>query len=237
MTAVPGLSAAPTTAPHVLVVEDDPTVSTLVAAYLRRDGLRVEICADGPSAVASALAAEPAVVVLDLQLPGCSGLEVLQALHAVGDTPVIMVTSRRDEHSRIRGLQLGADDYVVKPFSPRELTARVHALLRRCGQRAERGGVVEAAGVRVDVAERRAWVADRCVDLTGLEQALLVFLMRRPGEACSRSLLLERVWGFSHGEEAAVTVQIKRLRDKIEDDAKHPRRITTVWGQGYRFTA
>ena len=235
MTAMPVLSQAPATASRVLVVEDDPTMSTLMAAYLKRDGLRVEICPDGPSALASAVQSEPAVVLLDLHLPGCSGLDVLRGLHAVSDTPVIMVTSQRDEASRIRGLQLGADDYVVKPFAPGELMARVHALLRRSGHRAERPRVVEAAGLRVDVAERRVWVDGRCVDLTALEQALLLFLMRRPGSACSRSVLLDRVWGFSHGEEACVTVQIKRLREKIEDDPSKPQRITTVWGQGYRF--
>jgi DNA-binding response OmpR family regulator len=218
-----------------MVVDDDPTVSTVMAGYLRRDGFRVEICADGLAAVASALDDPPCLVLLDLQLPGCSGLEVLRALRATGSTPVIMVTSQRDENSRVRGLQLGADDYVTKPFSPRELTARVHALLRRCTAEEPGGDVVEGGGLRVDVAEHQVRVGEATVALTSLEQALLVFLMRHAGRACSRSLLLERVWGFTHGEEAAVTVQIRRLREKVEDHPAVPRRITTVWGKGYRF--
>lgn len=222
---------------RVLVVEDDATISMVIAGYLQRAGLSVEVCADGLTAIASAVARRPLAVLLDLNLPGCSGLDVLRALQAAGDTPVIMVTSRRDEASRIRGLQLGADDYVMKPFSPRELTERVRALLRRCDRTRAGKKVVVAGGLRVEIAERRVWVGRRCVELTALEQALLIHLMQHPGTTMTRADLLERVWGFTHGEESAVTVQIRRLRAKIEDDAAHPRRIVTVWAKGYRFDA
>jgi len=235
-------SASPTLeAGRVLVVDDDPSITGVVAAYLRRDGFDVDVFHDGQEALASALCRPPRLMVLDLSLPRMNGLQVLRVLRGRHNTPVILLSNRRDEESRVKGLRLGADDYVTKPFSPREIAARVEAVLRRSPPPAREepagGSELTAGGVTVDLVAHQAACDGKQVELTPLEQALLVHLMRHPGETFDRTSLLEKVWGFSHGQPSAVTVEIRRLRQKIELDPSTPRRILTMHGRGYRFQA
>ena len=225
--------------PHVLVVEDDPTISEVVVRYLEREGLHVEAVADGRDALEAAAATWPDLVVLDLMLPGIDGLEVCRRLRSRGPVPVIMLTARGDEEDRVLGLELGADDYVVKPFSPRELTARVRAVLRRAAATSTPDGltvqVIEAGGLRLDLPAREVRKGDDAVTLTAREFDLLAHLARNPRRAHSREELLERVWGYSFGDTATVTVHVRRLREKIEADPSDPRHLVTVWGVGYRW--
>ena len=225
---------------RILVVDDDANVSEVVARYLRREGFEVEIVADGRVAVDRALADPPDLVVLDLMLPGLDGLEVCRRLRALAPVPVIMLTARGDESDRVIGLELGADDYMAKPFSPKELVARVR------GRAAPRQGPPGAArrparslyadgDLRVDVAARQARRGDEIVPLTAREFELLVFLMRHPREAFRREDLLQHVWGSRYGDTSTVTVHVRRLREKIEPDPSAPTRIATVWGVGYRW--
>jgi len=222
----------------VLVVDDDPTVSEVVARYLEREGFDVETVADGGVALERAAAHPPDLVVLDLMLPGVDGLEVCRRLRANGPVPVIMLTARSEEDDRIVGLELGADDYVGKPFSPRELVSRVKAVLRRVQAPPSLPvlpDVLEAPGLRVDTRAREVWRDGIAVALTAREHDLLVFLMSNPRQAFARDELLERVWGFTYGDTSTVTVHIRRLREKIEADPSNPTLITTVWGVGYRY--
>lgn len=223
----------------MLVVDDDDTVAEVVTRYLERDGFVVEAVGDGRLALERALADPPDLVVLDLMLPGMDGLEVCRRLRAMAPVPVIMLTARDQESDRIIGLELGADDYVAKPFSARELTARVRAVLRRArGPLAAVSGgpgpMVDAELV-VDVAAREARREGRLVALTAREFELLVFLMRHPRRAFAREELLVGVWGHQYGDTSTVTVHVRRLREKIELDPSEPRRIATVWGVGYRW--
>jgi DNA-binding response OmpR family regulator len=223
---------------RVLIVEDDPTVAEVVARYLERDGFTVESVADGRDAVARADAHLPDIVVLDIMLPGLDGLEVCRRLRARAPIPVVMLTARGSEEDRVLGLDLGADDYVSKPFSPRELTARVKAVLRRAGSQLDeldQGGRLEYDSLVIDLGAREARVQGQLATLTAREFELLAFLARRPRQVFRRDELLERVWGYTYGDTSTVTVHIRRLREKIEDDPSAPRRITTVWGVGYRF--
>ena len=225
---------------RVLVVEDDPTVSEVVARYLEREGFEVETARDGSEAFDRATAEPPDLMVLDLMLPGMDGLEVFRRLRAITPIPVIMLTARGDESDRVIGLELGADDYVGKPFSPRELTARVKSVLRRAGGPlppvAPRDTEVITAGdLRVDVPAREVQVRRRPVALTAREFELLVFLLLNPHRVFRREELLERVWGYTFGDTSTVTVHVRRLREKIEPDPSAPLRIQTVWGVGYRF--
>jgi len=226
-------------APKVLVVDDDPTVREVVMRYLLREGYRVEESSDGADALERALADPPELVVLDLMLPSLDGLEVCRRLRLAAPVPVIMLTARDEEGDRIAGLELGADDYVAKPFSPRELTARVKAVLRRTS-----GPLVPAlpdeselvAGdVRVDTEAHCASVGGEPVALTVREYELLVHLMRHPRRAFRREELLAEVWGYEYGDASTVTVHVRRLREKIERDPGVPLHICTVWGFGYRF--
>jgi DNA-binding response OmpR family regulator len=227
-------------APVVLVVDDDPNVADVVQRYLEREGFGVEIARDGHAALEQALRRPPDLVVLDLMLPGIDGLEVCRRLRALAPVPVVMLTARGDEADRVIGLDLGADDYLAKPFSPRELTARVKAVLRRA-----RGplGTPPAPGPNrlvdgdlvVDVAAREARIDGHVVALTARELELLVFLMRNPRVAFRREELLQKVWGYSYGDTSTVTVHVRRLREKVEPDQAAPRRIVTVWGVGYRW--
>lgn len=224
------------TGDRVLVVEDDPTVSEVVTRYLEREGFEVESLADGVAAVERALADLPAVVVLDLMLPGLDGLEVCRRLRAVAPVPVIMLTARGDEEDRVVGLELGADDYLAKPFSPRELMARVKAVLRRASEPFTPGaGLLTFDDLEVDLTAREARVHDVPACLTAREFDLLSFLARSPRRAFHREDLLERVWGFTYGDTATVTVHVRRLREKLEVDPSQPRHLMTVWGVGYRF--
>jgi DNA-binding response OmpR family regulator len=223
---------------RVLIVEDDPTVAEVVSRYLEREGFAVESVADGRDAVARADAHLPDIVVLDIMLPGLDGLEVCRRLRARAPIPVVMLTARGSEEDRVLGLDLGADDYVSKPFSPRELTARVKAVLRRAGSQLdefEKGGKLEYDSLVIDLGAREAHVKGELATLTAREFELLAFLARQPRQVFRRDELLERVWGYTYGDTSTVTVHIRRLREKIEDDPSAPRRITTVWGVGYRF--
>jgi DNA-binding response OmpR family regulator len=224
---------------YVLVVEDDPTISEVVARYLTREGLDVRAVADGRDALAAAAERWPDLVVLDLMLPGIDGLEVCRRLRARAPVPVIMLTARGDEDDRILGLELGADDYVVKPFSPRELTARVRAVLRRAVAAGVPDGhsveTITAGTIAIDLPARQVSVNGEPVALTVREFELLVHLARNPRKAFSREELLERVWGYTFGDTATVTVHVRRLREKVEAVPAEPEHLVTVWGVGYRW--
>ncbi|AKA08085.1 response regulator transcription factor [Streptomyces noursei] len=222
---------------NVLVVDDDPTVSEVLAGYLQRAGFAVRRAADGPAALTSARAHRPDLVVLDLMLPGMDGLTVCRELRSHGPLPVIMLTARSDEEDRILGLEVGADDYVTKPFSPRELVLRVTSVLRRAGTAGTPGPVLRGAGLDVDPAARRALHHGRELALTLREFDLLCYFLRHPGQVCGRERLMQEVWGWEFGDLSTVTVHVRRLRAKIEDDPARPRLIQTVWGVGYRFDA
>jgi DNA-binding response OmpR family regulator len=222
---------------RLLVVEDEPLVVEVVSRYLQREGFAVASAFDGPSGWESFQEVRPHLVVLDLMLPGMDGIEVCRRIRAESETPVIILTARGDEMDRISGFEVGADDYLAKPFSPRELVARVKAVLRRSydGPPSETGSLT-SGGVVLNLAARAAVVDGRPVDLTQREFDLLAFLMSRPGRVFSREQLLERVWNESWtGDASTVTVHIRRLRTKIEDDPESPVRIKTVWGAGYRW--
>jgi DNA-binding response OmpR family regulator len=221
----------------VLVVEDDPTVAEIVVRYLEREGFAVESCADGRTGLDRALALRPDLVVLDLMLPGLDGLEVCRQLHDRQPVPVVMLTARGEEDDRVVGLELGADDYVTKPFSPRELVARVKAVLRRAeGPLTPVGaGRLRTGGLVIDLDARELTRNGEHLVLTAREFDLLVHLARHPREAFRREQLLEQVWGYSYGDASTVTVHIRRLREKIEADPSSPVLITTVWGVGYRW--
>ncbi len=231
--------ASTAAAPRVLVVEDDLTVSEVVSRYLEREGFEVEAVYDGAVALERALADPPELVVLDLMIPSLDGFEVCRRLRAAAPVPVIMLTARGEESDRIVGLELGADDYVSKPFSPRELTARVKAVLRRAGGQMAASiaepSVLTAGALEVDTVAHEARIDGGLVALTAREFELLVHLMRNPRRAFRREQLLEQVWGFSFGDTSTVTVHVRRLREKVEADPAQPRHICTVWGVGYRF--
>jgi DNA-binding response OmpR family regulator len=223
----------------VLVVDDDPTVSDVVSRYLERAGYQVTRAGDGSGALAEFHRNPPDLVVLDLMLPGIDGLEVCRRLRQHAEqVPVIMLTALGEEADRVLGLQLGADDYVTKPFSPRELVLRVQSVLRRAS------GVPPSPAVAtvltdgdlvLDPSRRVVHRGGRELVLTVREFDLLAYLMRHPGRAFRRAELLEGVWGWTFGDQSTVTVHVRRLREKVEDDPAVPRRIVTVWGVGYRY--
>jgi DNA-binding response OmpR family regulator len=213
-------------APRILVVDDDPTVSEVVARYLERDGYVVETLADGRTALDRALAEPPDLVVLDLMLPGIDGLEVCRRLRALAPVPIVILTARSQENDRIVGLELGADDYVGKPFSTKELVVRGGADSPR---------VHVDGDLEVDIAARQARRDGEVVSLTAREFELLAFLVRHPRQAFRREEILEGVWGYRYGDTSTVTVHVRRLREKIEPDPANPVRIATVWGVGYRW--
>ena len=223
---------------RVLVVEDDATVAEVVVRYLEREGFEVEWVADGREALERAEKALPDLVVLDLMLPGLDGLEVCRRLRGLAPIPVIMLTARGEESDRVLGLELGADDYVSKPFSPRELTARVKSVLRRAQgplSQIDMPGVVNVGDLEVDLGAREARRGGQPITLTAREFELLAFLIRHPRRAFRREELLEHVWGYTYGDTSTVTVHIRRLREKIEPEPSAPTMIQTVWGVGYRF--
>jgi DNA-binding response OmpR family regulator len=225
---------------RVLVVDDDDTVSDVVRRYLEREGYAVDTAGDGTIALQLALERPPDLVVLDLMLPGMDGIEVCRRLRQQQAVPVIMLTAKGDIDDRVTGLEVGADDYVTKPFSPRELTARVGAVLRRAAAVATADAqptILEAGTIRIDTASRECWVSDRPVQLTTKELDLLTFLVRSPHKAWRREELLEHVWGWTYGDTSTVTVHIRRLREKVEQDPASPTHLQTVWGVGYRFEA
>ena len=216
-------------------------VVDVVERYLRREGFAVTSVGDGTSALAHAIADPPDLLILDLMLPGLDGFEVCRQLRALAPVPVIMLTARGDESDRVVGLELGADDYVSKPFSPKELTARVKAVLRRArgplaavGQPAP---TMRVGSIELDLAGREAHVGGERLTLASREFELLAFMMRHAGRVFRREELLQHVWGYSTGDTSTVTVHMRRLREKIERDSAHPERLVTVWGVGYRFDA
>jgi DNA-binding response OmpR family regulator len=220
---------------RVLVVDDEPIVREVLARYLAKDGFDVDMAADGQAAIGRYEVAPPDLVLLDLMMPRVDGLEVFRWIRSRAATPVIMLTAKGEETDRIAGLELGADDYVVKPFSPREVVARVRAVLRRSAPVAA-GEPLTYGGLEIDGAAREVRLDGRRVTLTPKEFDLLLFLGSNPGTVFSRVELLEELWDFAFdGDPATVTVHVRRLREKIEPEPSRPRRIVTVWGVGYRF--
>jgi DNA-binding response OmpR family regulator len=216
----------------ILVIEDEPSLREVVGLYLKRAGYGVTMLGDGQAALDYLEREAPDLVVLDLMLPKVDGLEIARRLRARGDTPIIMLTARREERERINGLEMGADDYVVKPFSPQELVSRVRAVLRRTRKEAvgpSREPPLDYASIHIDPGTRL--VTLRCHELLWL-------LARHPRQVFTRDQLLERVWGVSeYIDPGTVTVHIRRLREKIEADPSNPQHILTVWGVGYKFEA
>ncbi len=222
----------------VLVVDDEPTIGEVVSRYLERAGYDTRVAVDGPAALAAAADRRPDLVVLDLMLPGLDGLEVMRRLREQGRdrTAIILLTAKGEESDRVVGLRLGADDYVVKPFSPAELVARVDAVLRRLDTAPELEPPMQFDGLWIDPAARRATRDGEELALTQREFDLLMFLARHPGQAFTRNQLMDLVWQYSfYTDTSTVTVHIRRLRAKIEPDPGVPRFIETVWGVGYRF--
>jgi len=221
----------------ILVAEDDPTIAEVVTRYLEHDGHEVDCVADGVTALNRALSTSPDLVVLDIMLPGLDGLEVCRRLRRAAQVPIVLLTALGSESDRVTGLSLGADDYVTKPFSPRELTLRVRAVLRRAtgpvGPR--QSGELQDDDVVLDLGARIAMRAGQPLLLTTREFDLLAFFMGNPGLVFGRQELLARVWEWDFGDESTVTVHVRRLRAKVEDDPAEPRRIMTVWGTGYRY--
>jgi DNA-binding response OmpR family regulator len=224
---------------QVLVVDDDPTVSDVVRRYLEQAGCRVRLAKDGASGLAAVAAQRPDLVVLDLMMPGIDGLEVCRRLRReMPDLPVVMLTALGEEADRVLGLEVGADDYVTKPFSPRELVLRIRSVLRRTAGPATDGSqpsILTDDGLTADTGRRIATIGGMPLSLTVREFDLLAFLLRNPARAWSRTELLEKVWGWQIGDQSTVTVHVRRLREKIEKDPADPRRILTVWGIGYRY--
>jgi two-component system, OmpR family, response regulator ResD len=222
----------------VLVVEDEPTIAEVVSRYLGHAGYRTRTAADGPDALGLAESERPDLVVLDLMLPRMDGLEVMRRLRDQGRDrlPVILLTAKGEESDRVIGLRIGADDYVVKPFSPAELVARVDAVLRRSEASADQELAIEFKGLRIDPSARRVFVRGEETQLTHREFELLLFFARHPGQAFSRNQLMDAVWRYSfYTDTSTVTVHLRRLRSKIELNPAEPLRLQTVWGVGYRF--
>ncbi len=224
--------------PTILVVDDEPSISEVVGLYLRRAGYHVLVAHDGQQALEALEKQPPDLVVLDLMLPKVDGLEVARRLRAAGDTPIIMLTARREERDRIAGLEMGADDYVVKPFSPQELVSRVKAVLRRTRGPApaetERPLVFD--DLVIDPKTRVVAVAGEEKALTAKEFDLLWVLARHPRQVFNRDQLLDLVWGLTeYVDPSTVTVHMRRLREKVEADPSSPRHIQTMWGVGYKF--
>jgi DNA-binding response OmpR family regulator len=222
---------------RILVVDDEPMVREVVVAYLEREGFRVDEASDGATALKQIEASHPDLVVLDVMLPELDGFAVLTELRRTGDIPVILLTARTEEPDRVLGLELGADDYVVKPFSPRELVARVRSVLRRSAPATAAPEILEFDGLTIDEQAREVFVAGKAVEVTPREFDLVAFLAHSPRQVFSRGQLLEQVWDSSADwqDPSTVTVHVRRLRRKLEENPDNPRWITTVWGVGYRF--
>ena len=223
--------------PTVLVVDDESVVRDVVVQYLRREGYRTREAADGDTACTLVEREQPDLVVLDLMLPGTDGLAVCRWIRARSEVPVIMLTARGEEADRIVGLELGADDYVTKPFSPRELAARVKTVLRRAREPVVRDARLSFDDLEIDASTREVRKGGAELKLTAKEFDLLWFLASNPRHVFSRDQLMDRIWGYEAPlDTGTVTVHVRRLRAKIEDDASRPQRLETVWGVGYRFS-
>ncbi|WP_328612199.1 response regulator transcription factor [Amycolatopsis sp. NBC_00345] len=222
---------------RVLVVDDDETVRDVVRRYLEVAGFTVDMAGDGAAGLALFADREPDLVVLDVMMPGINGLEVCRRLRQVSQVPIVMLTALGEEENRIAGLQLGADDYVTKPFSPKELALRVASVLRRARMPRPAPPAAELVDgdLRLQMTARQAMLAGAELPLTTREFDLLAFFLAHPGVAFSRADLLEKVWGWDFGDQSTVTVHVRRLREKIERDPAKPARVATVWGVGYRY--
>ena len=220
----------------VLVVDDEPKILQLARDYLEHAGFRVETAGTGTAAVAGVRTRKPDLVVLDLGLPEMDGLDVTRAVRRDSSVPIIMLTARGEEADKLVGLELGADDYVTKPFSPKELVARVRAVLRRAEHAGEGGEVIRAGDVTLDLPRMRVTVSDRAVELTASEFQLLATLAREPGRVFTRAQLLDAVRGFAiESYERAIDAHVKNIRRKIEPNPREPRYVLTAYGVGYRF--
>ncbi len=221
----------------VLVVDDEPEIVRILRDYLERAGFTVLTAADGASAVTAARRHKPDLIVLDLTLPTLDGLDVARALRREGEVPIIMLTARTEEADRVSGLELGADDYVTKPFSPREVVARVRAVLRRTDARQLQGDVVRVGeSIELDVPRMETMVAGRRIELTATEFELLLYMARQPGRVFTRAQLLDAVRGVAvESYERAIDAHVKNIRRKIEADPHTPRHLQTVFGVGYRL--
>jgi two-component system alkaline phosphatase synthesis response regulator PhoP len=220
----------------VLVVEDELKIARLVRDYLQQAGFGVLEAADGPSALSLARSHKPDMVVLDLGLPEMDGLDVARRLRTDSAVPIIMLTARSEESDRIVGLELGADDYIIKPFSPKELVARIRAVLRRADATLGGGEVIRAGSLTIDIPKMRVTVGDEAVELTATEFQLLLTLARHPGRIYTRAQLLDALHGVSfESYERSVDAHIKNIRRKIEPDPRRPQLVLTVYGVGYKF--
>ncbi|HMK07963.1 MAG TPA: response regulator transcription factor [Anaerolineales bacterium] len=223
--------------PTILIVDDEPKIVTLARDYLERAGFTVASAADGTAAVAAFHAAAPDLIVLDLGLPGRDGLDVTRLIRKESNVPVIILTARGEESDKLVGLELGADDYIVKPFSPKELVARVRAVLRRAEGAAAPGDTLRVGDLLLDVPRMRLTVADRPIELTATEFQLLTALARQPGRIFTRAQLLDAVHGIAfESYERAIDTHVKNLRRKIEPDPRRPRYLQTVYGVGYKLS-
>ena len=221
----------------ILIVDDEPKIVTLARDYLERAGFTVASAADGAAAVAAFHSATPDLIVLDLGLPGRDGLDVTRLVRKESNVPIIILTARGEESDKLVGLELGADDYIVKPFSPKELVARVRAVLRRADAAAAPADIVRAGDVTLDIPRMRLTVGDRSVELTATEFQLLTALARQPGRIFTRAQLLDAVHGVAfESYERAIDTHIKNLRRKIEPDPRRPRYVITVYGVGYKLS-
>jgi len=228
---------------RILVVDDEPNIREVVELYLRREGYEVEVTADGAMALAAIEQRTPDLIVLDLMLPVLGGMQLTRALRqGEYDIPIIMLTAKVSEEDKIAGLEVGADDYLTKPFSPKELVARVKAVLRRASAKPTvdpQAQPISRGDITINPATRQVWVkSDQEVTLTAKEFDLLWVFMNHPGQVFSRDQLLDQVWGYDFfGDASTVTVHVRRLREKIELDSNKPKYILTVWGVGYKFAA
>ncbi|MBR1581365.1 MAG: response regulator transcription factor [Selenomonadaceae bacterium] len=227
---------------RVLIIEDDERIAEVERDYLEANEFEVETVIDGRSGLTAALNGNFDLILLDVMLPGLDGFKVCKQLRAELETPILLVSAKREDIDKIRGLGLGADDYIVKPFSPSELIARVKAHIARyerlTGSKATVENVIRAGGLEINVDARRVFVDGREIKLTNLEFELLNFLAQHPNVVFNREVLFERIWGLEAlGDSATVTVHVNRLRDKIEPDPNRPKYIETVWGAGYRFNS
>jgi len=222
---------------RVLIVDDEPKIVALARDYLERAGFAVATAYDGKTALASARGDRPDLVVLDLGLPELDGLDVARTLRAESPVPIVMLTGRTEESDKLVGLEIGADDYVTKPFSPKELVARVRAVLRRSERPVAASDIVSAGAVTLDIPRMRVTVDERVIELTPTEFQLLATLAREPGRVFTRSQLLDAVHGIAfESYERAIDAHVKNIRRKLEPDPAHPRYLLTVYGVGYRFT-
>ncbi len=224
----------------ILVVDDEPAIARLIQMYLDREGYRAVVATTGSDAVLEVRNRKPLLVILDIMLPDIDGWEVCREIRRTSDVPIIMLTAREGDEDKVVGLELGADDYVTKPFVPRELVARVKAILRRV-DRPQPGSingeeVLDFGVLRIEPARREVWLESEPVQLRAKEYDLLTELARRPGIVFTREQLLQDVWGYDFfGDSGTIDVHVRRLRAKLHDDSTNPRFIETVWGVGYRF--